>query len=244
MAFIAQIGQRAAARLGAVRDRRAVGVHLRHALRHGGSRRRCEDRREVERHPVRRHGQAARSALMQAMMLFALMLIGRQLKFGSWYHGQSAGGGDAVSLPAVADPQSRACRQPARLPEQSLRGHGDLHRHPARVRLPRERLPPAANQPPAALRRPTPPRAQKKMQATARRFHDAARSQAAQSGFLQRRVVDAQSPGRAPPQPRLYARSSRPPSAASSSEAEPPSSASLTAAAVWSFSRSRMSPAT
>ena len=73
--------------------------------------------------------------IMQAMMLFALMLIGRQLKFGNWYLARRRGGGGVLPLSAVADPQSRACRLPPRVHEQSLRRDGDLHRHPARVRL-------------------------------------------------------------------------------------------------------------
>ena len=77
--------------------------------------------------------------VMQAMMLYALVLVGRNMHFGRPYQGGSDRRGGAVPVAAVADPQARARRLPARLSQQSVRRPRGVRRHPAAVRVRRLR---------------------------------------------------------------------------------------------------------
>ena len=58
MVFMAQNGRDSARGVDHLLRRHHLGGHLRHDVRHGRSRRRSQDRREIQRHRVRRHGQA------------------------------------------------------------------------------------------------------------------------------------------------------------------------------------------
>ena len=73
--------------------------------------------------------------VMQPMMLYALVLVGRNMQFGNWYYSGVDRRRRAVPVAPVADPQARAGRLPARLPQQPVRGPAGVRRHPAAVRL-------------------------------------------------------------------------------------------------------------
>ncbi len=75
--------------------------------------------------------------MLQALMLFALYLVGTQHGVRLLVQHGAGRRRRVLRLPAVADPPSQARRVLQGLPQQSLRGLCRVHRHPARVRFSR-----------------------------------------------------------------------------------------------------------
>jgi 4-hydroxybenzoate polyprenyltransferase len=72
--------------------------------------------------------------VMQAMMLGALELVGRNMHFGVWYYG-GVNAALAFSCGSSGHPQARAGGLPARFPQQPVRRPRHLRGHSAAVRL-------------------------------------------------------------------------------------------------------------
>ena len=77
--------------------------------------------------------------MLQALMLYALYLVGTSMEYGYWYNAGPGRRGRVLRLSAVAHPRAQAAILLRRLPQQPLRRVFGLHRHPARVRVPRTR---------------------------------------------------------------------------------------------------------